>query len=107
MLTNDFLNLLENAEPHRPVTGIVTWKVPARGVEPELDYTANMDALLKAARAFRGARVNSLKGTYQAILEVPAEGWRQLIDSPEMHFAGPNLRVEANVPAFSTLPEPR
>ena len=62
--------------------------------------------VLDAARACSGARVNPLEGTCQAILEVPIEGWRELLRSRETLFLGDDVRVEANVVAFSTLPEP-
>lgn len=103
MLTKHFQHLLDTAEAHRPVTGIVSLNVPAHGVQAEL---AELNALIEEVRTYNGARVNPLEGTCQAILVVPVEGWRQLIDSREMLFAGPKLRVDANVQAFGTLPEP-
>ena len=108
MLTDAFLTLLDNAKPGRCVTGIVCWdvQVPQKGAEALARVASIKAPVLEAAKACAGARVNPLEGTCQAILDVPVEGWRQLLESRRTLFVGANLRVEANEPAFSTLPEP-
>ena len=109
MLTNAFVKSLDNTAPGHRVTGVVFWDVrpPHDGAEA-LAQAANVKApVLEAVRAYPGSRVNPLEGTYQAILDVPVEGWRQLLKSRQTLFFSDNLRVEANLPAFSTLPEPK
>ena len=108
MLTQAFQTLLDNATPGHRVTGIVFWDVHASQTGSDaLVQTAKMKApIIEAARACPGARVNPLEGTHQAVLDVPVEGWHQILRSQRILFASPDLRVEANVPAFATPPDP-
>lgn len=108
MLTDAFQALLDNATPGRRVTGIVFWEVhKSEAGADALVQSADMKApIIEAARACPGARVNPLEGTHQAILDVPIEGWRRMLRSRSNLFASPNLRVEANAPAFGTPPDP-
>ena len=108
MLTDTFLTVLGDAEPGARITGIVTWTVePTLARADAVTRAARMKTpVLDAARACSGARINPLEGTCQAILEVPIEGWRELLRSRDTLLLGDDVRVEANVVAFSTLPEP-
>lgn len=108
MLTDAFQTVLDNAKPGRRVTGVVFWDVHSTETgTAALDRAAHIKApVIEAARACPGARVNPLEGTYQAILDVPVEGWRKMLRSRRTLFAGADLRVDANVPAFATFPEP-
>ena len=107
MLTEAFQTALDSAEPGRRVTGVVFWDVPTSHTGSALRRAANIKApIIEAAKACPGARVNPLEGTYQAILDVPIEGWRRILRSERARFAAADLRVEANLPAFATFPEP-
>ena len=108
MLTDAILTRIREAESGCRVTGILSWVVQApQAEEAALAQAASVKApVLEAAKVCAGARVNPLEGTHQAILDMPVEGWRQLLDTQAALFADANLRVEANFPAFSTLPEP-
>ncbi len=108
MLTDAFQTALDNAEPGKRVTAVVFWDVrPTDAGSAALARAASIKApIIDAARACPGARVNPLEGTYQAILDVPVEGWRRILRSERARFDAADLRVEANVPAFATFPEP-
>ena len=109
MLTDAFLTVLDQTEPGGRVTGIVTWSVPGpdAGSKPLERATRTKGPVLEAAQACADARINPLEGTPQAILDLPIEGWRRLLGYRQSLLSGPDFRVEPNVTAFSTLPEPR
>ena len=108
MLTDAFQTALDNAKPGKRVTGVVFWDVHPTEIGPDgLHGAANIKApIIEAAKACPGARVNPLEGTYQAILDVPVEGWRRMLRTKKALFARADLRVEANIPAFATFPDP-
>ncbi len=108
LLSTEFLQALENANPGDKITGIIAWNVmtdTCKGIDLMQALAVIKKPVLATASSCNDVRVNSLDGMPQVIVEAPVESWRTIIaeNTQLADEEDKDVVVQANERIFSAL----